>query len=154
MDIPISLHTDSDGFVSQECPACLGRFKTKFGEGSAEPISFCPYCSHLGRDCWWTPEQAEYIRDVGQQAASELISKELGKMAKDFSRKSGSGLLKVKMDVRSSRGPTPTAPSEPDLDMPIFEYGCCGEHIKYSAAEGIQNLCCIICGKDHPLSWE
>ncbi len=152
MEIPISLATDSDGFVSQECPACNGRFKTKFGEGSSEPISFCPYCSHMGQQCWWTPEQAEYIQEVGQQAASEMVSKELGKMAKGFNQKSSSGFLKVKMDVKSSRGRTPTAPAEPDLDMPIIEFDCCGEHIKYNAAEETKSLCCVICGKDHPLS--
>jgi hypothetical protein len=33
---------------------CDQRFKVRFGEGSQEPISFCQYCGHRGRDCWHT----------------------------------------------------------------------------------------------------
>lgn len=106
----------------------------------------------MGRECWWTPEQAKYIQEVSQKAASEMISTKLGKMAKDFSRKAGSGFIKLSMDVKSSKGPTPVAPEEPDIDMPIIEFGCCGERIKYIGAESTKSLCCVICGKDQPLS--
>lgn len=106
----------------------------------------------MGRDCWWTPEHAEYIADITKQHAAELVSKEMGKMARDFNRTSGSGLFQVKMDVSSPRVRTPMPPEESELEMRIIEFTCCGEHIKYSAVDGIQNLCCIICGKDSPVS--
>ena len=62
--LQINFPTDADGYLSQECPSCEQRFKVLFGEGSEEPISFCPYCGHKGRDCWYTKDQVEYINAV------------------------------------------------------------------------------------------
>lgn len=65
--VAVSLPTDGDGFVSQECPACCKRFKVVFGEGSQRPIGHCPYCGHAGEGCWWTQDQADFLAAVAGQ---------------------------------------------------------------------------------------
>jgi hypothetical protein len=58
--LEVNFPTDLDGFLSQECPSCNQPFKVLFGQGSSEPISFCPYCGFEGQDCWWTQEQVDH----------------------------------------------------------------------------------------------
>ena len=150
MDVSISMNTDCDGFLSQECPACTGRFKAKFGEGSDQPISFCPYCCHMGQRCWWTPEQAAYIGAMGQNAASGLVADELDKMAKKINRQSKSGLIKIKMTTERARPQRAVAPAEPDDKMSVFDFPCCGERIKHNSVQ--DKLFCVICGNEHTVS--
>jgi hypothetical protein len=97
----VSLATDNDGFLSQECPTCMRRFKVLLGQGSDQPIRHCPYCGHEGEGCWWTTEQADYLAAV---ASEELIGPELKKMARDFNRTSNQGLFKLRMDVKTGAG--------------------------------------------------
>jgi len=136
----VTLGTDDDGFLSQECPSCERRFKVNFSEGSDQPISFCPYCGHNDTGCWWTPEQAEYLSG---KAAEEVVGPELEKMARDFNRKSSGGLISMNMKV--SHSPTPPAPEEPNDGWPIVTFECCGERIKHD--EQNSELRCVICGK-------
>lgn len=138
--VTVSLPTDDDGFLSQECPGCERRFKVNFNEGSDQPISFCPYCGHNATGCWWTPEQAEYL---SAKAAEEVVGPELEKMARDFNRKSSGGLISMNMEV--SRSPTPPSPEEPNDNLPVTTFECCGERIKHDGQKSM--LRCVICGK-------
>ena len=138
--ISVSLSTDDDGLLSQECPSCERRFKVKYNEGSDQPISFCPYCGHNDTGCWWTPEQAEYLSG---RAAEEIVAPELGKMARNFNRKSRGGLFSMSTKVR--RSPAPPPPKELDNDWPHVTFSCCGEVIKHDGQSS--DLRCIICGK-------
>ena len=72
----VSFPTDADGFLSQECPSCELRFKVMFGEGSAEPISYCPYCGYNGQNCWHTQAQVDYMQAI---AANVSLGPELKK---------------------------------------------------------------------------
>lgn len=77
----VSFPTDSDGYLSQECPSCEQIFKVVFGEGSEEPISFCPYCGHSGRDCWYTKPQVEYMLrrpNLSDRGCLQLGDRQLG----------------------------------------------------------------------------
>lgn len=142
MEIQIKFVQDDDGFLSQECPACRQRFKATFSGGGSAPLSFCPYCGHKGRDCWWTEAQAEYL---GEVAAAKTIRPELERMAREINRKSGP--LKMKMDPP---GPPPRPPEELDEPWPIFTAPCCGEPIRYDG--NYENLRCVICGRETPTS--
>lgn len=140
-NIKVQLKTDSEHFISQECPACKKRFKIKPGSGSDLPISYCPYCGHNEQDCWWTKEQVEYF---GQMAAGEIIEPELEKMAKEFNRNSPkSGFITMSMDYKKS--PKVVPPEEPEEDWQKRVFKCCGETIKHDASKS--ELHCIICGK-------
>jgi len=141
----ISFDTDSDGFLSQECPACHKRFKANFSEGSDQPLSFCPYCAHQGRDCWWTQAQADYIINA---VSNELIDPTMEKMARDFNRKiPKDGLISMKMKYKP--GPRSVAPKEPNEDWPKLLFECCGETIKHDRS--MDTLHCVICGRTKPV---
>lgn len=134
--------TDSDGFLTQECPSCQQHFKVIFGKGSEEPISFCPYCGYEGRDCWWTQAQSDYIKGV---ATGVVLGPELKKLEQSLKGLSG-GFLRVEM--KSNLPEVSIPPIDPDDDFPIYRFPCCNEMIK---AERHDSLFCIICGEEKDL---
>ena len=135
----INLPTDADGFLSQECPSCERRFKVVFGEGSEEPISYCPYCGHNGEDCWHTQEQADYIQAV---AADVTLSPEFKKLERQLKGMS-TGLLKISMT--SNLPKPPPAPMETDDPLDMLHLPCCDETIEVVRHE---RHFCIICGTE------
>ena len=135
----ISLPTDADGFLSQECPSCEQRFKVIFGEGSEEPISYCPYCGHNGQDCWHTQAQVDYMQSVAVNVALGPELKKLERQLKGMSK----GLLKVDMTSDLSE-PLP-APTETDDLLDILHLPCCNETVKATRHE---RHFCIICGTE------
>lgn len=135
----IQLPTDSDGYLSQECPSCDQRFKVRFGEGSEEPISFCPYCGHHGHDCWYTQDQVQYIQTVATDVA---LSPELKKLEREMKKSSG-GFLKIDMKTDLSEVGSP--PMETDVTLDILRFPCCNETIKVTRHD---RHFCIICGKE------
>ncbi len=131
--------TDTDGFLTQECPSCRQQFKVVFGEGSKEPVFYCPYCGFEGHDCWWTQSQADYISAL---SANVALAPELKKLEKNLKNASGS-LLKI--DLKSSLPEVPSIPIDEDGDFDFFRFLCCKETIK---AKRHEMLFCIICGKE------
>lgn len=135
----ISFPTDRNGFLSQECPSCEKTFKVCFGQGSEEPFSFCPYCGHRGRNCWYTKQQITYVQAI---AANRVLGPELEK----FRRKQkgmSSGLLKFDMKVEL---PTPGAPPmETGETLDTLCFSCCNETVKL--VQQAKHYC-IICGKE------
>ena len=117
----ISFPTDSDGYLSQECPSCEHRFKVRFGEGSEEPISFCPYCGYKGHDCWYTQDQVEYIQAV---TTDVVLGPELKKLEREMKRASG-GLLKIDMKTDLPKPGSP--PMETDEQLETFHFSCCND---------------------------
>ena len=135
----INFPTDADGFLSQECPSCEQRFKVVFGQGSEEPISYCPYCGHNGQNCWFTQAQADYIQAV---AANVALGPELKKLERQFKGMS-KGFLKASM--KSNLPKPPPAPIETDDRLDILHLPCCNETVKVARHE---RHFCIICGKE------
>ncbi len=135
----ISFATDSDGYLSQECPSCEQRFKVRFGEGSEDPISFCPYCGHKGHDCWYTQDQVEYIQAV---TTDVVLGPELKKLEREMKRTSG-GFLKIDMKTDLPQAGAP--PMEIDDALDVLRFPCCNETIKVTRHD---RHFCIICGKE------
>ena len=142
-EMSISFELDSDGFMSQECPSCVKRFKVRFAQGDEKgngPLGHCPYCGYQGESCWWTPEQAEYI----QASVVGPFEDEMRRMAKDFNRKNRGG--PVQFDMKLSGGASsPVKPLEPDEPMPMIVFACHAESVKHDGSRG--ELHCIICGQ-------
>lgn len=130
---------DADGFLSQECPSCVQRFKVVFGEGSEEPISHCPYCGYNGQDCWHTQPQVDYLQAF---AANVAIGPELKKLERQMKGMS-KGFLQIKM--KSNLPGPPSEPVETDEPFDILRFPCCNEIIK--ATRHAQHFC-IICGTE------
>ncbi len=133
----VSFPTDSEGFLSQECPSCGGRFKVLFGHGSEKPVSFCPYCRHNEQECWFTQEQVNHIQAV---AADVVVAPGLREFERELSK--GSTAL-VKVEATSSIPRCSIVPVETDDHFPVLRFPCCGETIK---ADRQRKLHCIICG--------
>lgn len=143
-DTTVSLSSDEDGFISRECPTCVGLFKAQVVDGNIT-VHFCPYCGHEGDDSWWTPEQLEFI----QKAAAEAIRPELEQIAREFESHSG-GFLKITADL-SPLEPA-VAPHETPDTMETNFFPCCGaraklERSRLSGPEGREaQAYCVMCG--------
>jgi len=137
--LEVSFPTDADGFISQECPSCVHRFKVLFGEGSEKPIAYCPYCGHQGHQCWYTAEQVDYIQAV---AVSTTVGPELRKLQRRLGSAS-TGFLKIGMKVDVPEPGVP--PIEFDDPLDIVRFPCCNETVKVNR---ISRIFCIICGME------
>lgn len=135
----VTFPTDADGFISQECPSCEQRFKVVIGEGSDEPISWCPYCGYNGRDCWYTTQQVEYMQVV---AANVVLSPEFKKLERQLKELS-KGFLRVGLKTDIPKPPPP--PMETDDDLSILHFPCCRERIKVQRHD---KHFCVICGQE------
>jgi len=140
--LELSFPTDADGFLSQECPSCNQQFRILYGQGSEEPISFCPYCGHEGRDCWWTLEQVDHIQTL---TTNVVLGPEIKKFERQLKGVSGGPF---KIDVQGSIPDVLPPPIDTDVDFEIFHFPCCNETIK---ADQHEKLFCIICGKEKDL---
>ncbi len=139
--VSVVLATDTDGFVSQECPACSRRFKVVFAEGSGRLIGYCPYCRHAQQNCWWTQEQADYLAAA---AGQEIVGPLLDDFVRQVNRMSRPGdFLRLKAKVEHDHPPSP--PAETDSSMKSVRFECCGETVKHDGSRA--RLYCIICGK-------
>lgn len=120
----VVLKGDSSGFASQECPACRRRFKAqreRFASDNVKGIAHCPYCEHDGLQCWWTPEQASYIKA-------------------DVARKLFANSKYIKAPAEPSQ-----PPAELEDDLPnMIAFTCCNERIRHDGAS--TELRCIVCG--------
>lgn len=147
MDTRVNTHltTDADGFVSQECPACRRRFKVIFERGGGRVVSFCPYCGHRGRDCWWTPEQVTYFKSV---VTASVVAPMVEEFARDLRRLNRRGGW-ISFDAKLESSPRARQPMETSLRMPVAVFECCNEKVKHDGSA--RRLRCIICGADKPL---
>lgn len=135
----VSFPTDSDGFLSQECPSCEQIFKALIGQGSDQPISCCPYCGHRGENCWFTKPQVAHMQAV---ATNAVLGPELKKFERQI-KSASKGFLKF--DVKTQLPAVTSPPMETDDDLDIFHFPCCDETIKASRQD---NIFCIICGME------
>ena len=140
MNIPVSFPFDSQGYLSQECPECERQFKVRFGQGSEQPLSFCPYCGHEGRNCWWTTEQAEHVAALAREKVVSPLMDDFARRLQRLNRPGG--MLRV--SVRRSATPRAVAPVEPEEELQEHFFPCCGERIRHEESAG--GLFCVICG--------
>ena len=144
MTISLSIPSDDDGFLSRECPTCLGTFKAKVIDGGIT-VHFCPYCGHEGDDCWWTSDQLAYAR----AAAMEALSPTIDKMFDGLESASG-GFIKV--SVERSTPQRPVLPMETSGTEERHLFGCCSAEAKIerrllTTPDGsIAPVTCISCG--------
>ena len=130
VSIPIPI--DNDGYLDRRCPseACLADFKVLM-EDWKDKVSdaqvFCPVCREEAKSTEWnTPEQHEYIGQVGINHMEGIISQALSQDAKDFNRRQRPGFINISMSYK---------PGTPTLIVPI------------SAAEELrQKFTCEQCG--------
>lgn len=140
MEMNIHFPLDSDGYLSQECPACEQRFKVRFGQGSPEPVGHCPYCAHAGVGCWFTTEQVEYAQ---AKTYNEFLAPKLDELGREVDRLNrGGGFLSF--GVKRTPDMALAIPQEDDRSMELKTFSCHGETIKHEP--GVSAPFCPICG--------
>jgi hypothetical protein len=130
--VSVSVPIDNDGYFDRRCPseACQADFKVLM-EDWKQKVSdaqvFCPVCREEAKSTEWnTPEQYEYIRQVGINHVRGIIGQALSQDATDFNRRQRPGLITISISYK---------PGTPTLVVPI------------SAAEELrQKFTCEQCG--------
>src|SRR5438270_8975005 len=130
--VSVSVPIDNNGYFDRRCPseACQADFKVLM-EDWKQKVSdaqvFCPVCREEAKSNKWnTPEQQEYIRQVGINHIQGIIGQALSQDATDFNRRQRPGFITISMSYK---------PGTPTLIVPI------------SAAEELrQKFTCEQCG--------
>lgn len=106
ISIAIQMPLDADGYFDRRCPsgACQSDFKVLFADWK-EKVSdlrvFCPICREEAKATEWnTPEQCEYIRQVGIKHVRGIVGKALSEDARNFNRGQSSGFIQLSMAYR------------------------------------------------------
>jgi uncharacterized Zn finger protein (UPF0148 family) len=128
----ISIPIDNDGYFDRRCPseACQADFKVLM-EDWKQKVSdaqvFCPICREKAKATEWnTPEQQDYIRQIGINYIQGIIGQALSQDANDFNRRQRPSFITISMTYK---------PGTPTLIVPI------------SAAEELrQKFTCEQCG--------
>lgn len=131
--IDVELAVDVDGYLSQACPKCSGRFKIIPEEKQGRAVAYCPYCGHAGTR-WFTSEQTNHIRAIAQGLAEKKRKRDSANEA---------GITEPKIGHRSAVPPIPPEPDEPSGKV---RFPCCRQTIK---SERVGELYCVACGERH-----
>jgi uncharacterized Zn finger protein (UPF0148 family) len=132
VSVPIQIPIDNDGYFDRRCPSdvCQADFKVLL-EDWKQKVSdaqvFCPICREEAKATEWnTPEQREYIRQVGLSYLKSMLNRTLSQDARNFNRRQRPGFITISMSYK---------PGAPTLVVPI------------SAAEELrQKFTCEQCG--------
>ena len=114
--VSISMPIDNDGYFDRRCPseACLADFKVLMEDWKhkvSDTQVFCPVCREEAKSTEWnTPEQHEYIRQVGINHIRGIIGQALSQDATDFNRRQRPGFITISMSYK---------PGTPTLIVPI-----------------------------------
>ncbi len=130
--VSISVPLDNEGYLDRRCPSdiCQADFKVlmedwdhKFSDAQV----FCPICREEAESTEWnTPEQQEYIGQIGGNYIAGIINQALSQDTEDFNRRQTPGFITLSMSYK---------PGTPTLIVPI------------SAAEELrQKFTCEQCG--------
>lgn len=116
-EIKVSIPTSTTGFSSRECPECVRRFMVRPTPSPDAPVRYCPYCRHEGQNCWFTKDQAEYLKGY---AASTVVMPMVHEMLKNALR-GGKGFT-----LRTPHSPSiPEPPKESEEGMILRKLNCC-----------------------------
>ncbi len=132
ISVPIQIPIDNDGYFDRRCPSdvCQADFKVLLEDWKhkvSDAQVFCPICREEAKATEWnTPEQREYIRQMGMNHIKSMLERTLSQDATDFNRRQRPGFITISMSYK---------PDAPTLIVPI------------SAAEELrQKFTCEQCG--------
>lgn len=92
VSIPITLHSDGNGFFDRECPNedCLYTFKIlmkDWEEKVSDEEVHCPMCGYVDTsDKWWTQDQLEKMNEIAISWAMNYVQGELNKSFQSLAR--------------------------------------------------------------------
>lgn len=164
----IGIATDADGYLRQECPACLLEFKLRGDEvdfhdvlnswasralrdagiesEGAEPAVklACPYCAEQAdRQDFLHPETRSLVRRITlREIAEPMLHRFFEELGESWSRGSG-GFLTVRSEGNFTRSPRPISGPEAN-DMVRVHCMACDAQFKLMEGWGAV-VCCPAC---------
>jgi uncharacterized Zn-finger protein len=142
--IKFSIPSDSDGYVTFQCPYCGNTFKLHAGESQEDEIMefFCPYCGLTDEpSSFLNSEIVQLAIDKAESYCIDLLNEFTKDLEKTFR---GNKLIKVKTNKIPKKGEKEVF--EVDSAEVISEFKCCGRHIKTNLSAKESGLICPYCG--------
>lgn len=114
VSISIELPLDEKGCMDRRCPSgeCGAAFKVPYEDWRdkvPDEHAFCPFCGHEDDpQDWNTPDQDEYIRQVGMQHISGVLDRAFSSSARRFNQQQRfrprNGLINLTMSMQYKPG--------------------------------------------------
>lgn len=147
IEFKINIESDSDGFISFECPFCKSVFSLNASELNLEQEElfelFCPYCGLNNELCnFYTKEVITQIENIATNYVCEEINKVFGKIAKKLDSKY------VTMSYKPLKNKKVDNIKEVERNDAIFECEKCCKHLKAEQSVGNSKIYCSYCGVD------
>ena len=110
----VALTSDSEGFLSRQCPSCGLVFKRSVARMKGEdapPAAYCPYCSTTSDARWDTDAQSAYLSAHMNRLATEYVNRQVSEMLDNLN----SSMFRVshgQPDLPPDPGDAPSEPEE------------------------------------------
>lgn len=108
--VPLTVDTDSDGYIDRQCPGPDCKFAFKVHENDWRDIVrdeevFCPFCGKTDESkAWLTDEQSERVRAAAVAQVKDLIGDAMRSDAENWNRRQHrNSFLTIKMEVKGER---------------------------------------------------
>ncbi|MDX2007921.1 MAG: hypothetical protein SFU83_21990 [Meiothermus sp.] len=139
------LHSDSDGFVSFNCPYCSLRFKLSAVEAQEDTILFfwCPSCGLRHHTVRFLSDEA---KQAAQILAENLARQLINNMMKDIGKSFGKSKY-VKVEGGKPLRMENEKVILEDHNLELVETKCCGKHMRVRLMEKIIGVYCAYCGQ-------
>lgn len=142
--ISINIPTDSDGFISLQCPFCKDKFKLTSQDFQSDELTyiFCPYCGLQDKlNNFITDEVREQIKIIAMNEAKSMINNSF----KRLQRKTKSNtFLSLKLN-KSLKMEQENILFEID-SLEIAQLNCCKLTIKVDSLAKLSGIYCPLCG--------
>lgn len=142
--IKFSITSDSDGYVTFQCPYCSNTFKLHAGECQEDDIMefFCPYCGLTNEpSSFLNDEIVQLAMDKAENYCIDLLNEFAKSLRKTFR---GNKFIKVKTNKIHKKYEKEIF--EVDSAEVISEFKCCNRHIKTNLSAKQAGLICPYCG--------
>lgn len=144
-----TIHGDSEGYITFECPYCGSEFKLQAQEvqSDEEPVEelFCPYCG-LAKEApaFWSNEVRAKAQALAKNYMIEELHKTLGKMARLVNHRKSI----IKMTYKPLKKVYVKDIVTADTTETAFQCTCCKRRVKVLYCVGKSKIFCPYCGVD------
>jgi len=147
-EISFEVPSDSDGYVTFECPFCQVAFKLRADEFQSDELIcdelFCPYCGLTDNaDNFYSKEVYDHMEALVENYMVEQLNNAFGGMAKSFNQ-----IKNVKADFTPLSERDVNVLTEQDTAETIFQCNICENHMKVDFYIGASKMYCAYCGVD------
>ena len=145
--ITLPVPSDSEGFVSFDCPLCGFRFKLNAQEVQEAPESqlYCPYCGIPSDQVSFISQD---VIEAGVRRLEDLVRQRINAYANRLAR-SSRGSRAIEFKPGRPLPPVPEKPLVEDESLVAIEFPCCSKHVKTFQSKETAPVYCPYCGVNH-----